>query len=87
MVLMKRLDAYLSPAEAESLQETARSIVKAKLESLKDQFSRAVHESNWHEALRIGDVIIRDFPNTQMAKEVRDNLDALKQRASVPAGA
>jgi membrane protein implicated in regulation of membrane protease activity len=87
MVLMKRLDAYLTPAEAESLQETARSIVKAKLESLKDQFARAVHESNWHEALRIGDVIIRDFPNSQMAKEVRDVLDTLKQRASVPAGA
>jgi hypothetical protein len=87
MVLMKRLDAYLSPAEAESLQETARSIVKAKIESLKDQFSRAVHESNWHEALRIGDVIVRDFPNSQMAREVRDVLDTLRQRASVPAGA
>lgn len=87
MVLMKRLDAYLSPTEAESIQETARSIVKAKLESLKDQFSRAVHESNWHEALRIGDAIVRDFPNTQMAKEVRDVLETLKQRASIPAGA
>jgi hypothetical protein len=84
MVLMRRLDAYLSPAEAESLQETARGIVKAKIESLREQFTRAVHENQWNEALRIGDTIMRDFPNTQMAKEVRDVMDTLRQRASVP---
>lgn len=87
MVLMRRLDAYLSPGEAESLQETARSIVKAKLELLREQFSRAVHENRWSEALRVGDAIVTDFPNTTMAKEVREVLETLKQRANVPAGA
>lgn len=87
MVLMRQLDAYLTPSEAESLQETARSIVKAKLEALREQFSRAVHEGRWTEALRIGDVITSDFPNSTMAKEVREVSETLRQRAAQPAGA
>lgn len=82
--LLKRLDAYLSTGEAEALQETARSILKAKLEQLRTQFAAAVHEGNWLEALRIGDGIIRDFPNTQMAREVREHLETLRQRATEP---
>jgi len=85
--LLKRLDPYLSKTEAESLQETARAILKTKLEQLRGQFAGAVHEGNWHEALRIGDAVIRDFPNTQMAKEVREHMDTLRQRAGEPVGA
>jgi hypothetical protein len=83
--LLKRLDPYLSSGEAESLQETARAVLKTKLEQLRSQFAGAVHEGNWHEALRIGDAVIRDFPNTQMAKEVREHMDTLRQRAGEPA--
>lgn len=86
MELLKRLDAYLSPGEAESLQETARSIVRAKLELLREQFAAAVHETRWHDALRLGDVIMRDFPNSQMAREVGEVIGTLRQRAGEPAG-
>ncbi len=85
--LLKRLDPYLSSTEAESLQETARAILKTKLEQLRTQFAGAVHEGRWHEALRIGDAVIHDFPNTQMAKEVREHMDTLRQRAGEPVGA
>jgi hypothetical protein len=80
--ILKKLDQYLTPAEAESMQETARSIFKAKLENLRTQFSVAVQDHNWPEAIRLGDVIIRDFPNTQMAKEVRERMSDLRERAS-----
>lgn len=82
--LLKRLDKYLSTTEAESLQETARAIIRTKLDQLRAQFAAAVHENNWNEALRVGDSVIRDFPNTQMAREVREHLDTLRQRAGEP---
>jgi len=82
--ILKRLDLYLTPTEAEALQEAARSIFKEKLNNLRTQFSVAVQDHNWTEALRIGDAIIRDFPNTQMAREVREAMDALRERAANP---
>ena len=63
------------------MQETARGVFKQKIESLRNQFSSAVQAHRWQEAIRIGDTIIRDFPNSQMAKEVRDKMDALRERA------
>src|SRR4051812_40525023 len=82
--ILKKLDAYLTPAEAETMQELARSVFKMKLENLRTQFSVAVQDHNWPEAIRIGDIIVRDFPNTQMAKEVRDSMENLRQRATEP---
>lgn len=80
--VLKRLDPYLTPAEAESMQETARGIFKEKISILKNQFSSAVHAERWNEAVRIGDTIVRDFPNSRLALEVRDSMDALRQRAA-----
>jgi hypothetical protein len=80
--ILKRLDMYLSPAEAESMQEAARNVFKEKLYSLRTQFALAVKQEQWHEAIRIGDEVTRDYPNTQMAREVREMMDSLKQRAS-----
>jgi outer membrane protein assembly factor BamD (BamD/ComL family) len=43
-----------------------------------------VQDHHWADAVRVGDIIIRDFPNTQMAKEVRESMDALRERAANP---
>ncbi len=80
--ILKRLDAYLTPTEAESFQETARGIFKEKLNNLRTQFSVAVQDHRWNEALRLGEAITGDFPNTQMAKEVREMMESLRSRAS-----
>ncbi len=80
--ILKKLDAYISPTEAEGMQDLARRIFKHKLDNLRTQFSLAVQDHNWQEAIRLGDVIVRDFPNTQMAKEVREAMTNLRQRAS-----
>jgi len=80
--ILKRLDLYLTPAEAEGFQETARGIFKEKLNILRTQFSVAVQDHNWNEALRLAEAIQRDFPNTQMAREVREMMDLLRARAA-----
>jgi hypothetical protein len=80
--ILKKLDTYLTPQEAEPLHEMARHVIKQKLDNLRTQFSIAVQEHAWAEAIRLGDEIMRDFPNTQMAKEVRDRMDGLRQRAA-----
>lgn len=80
--ILKRLDAYLTPAEAEGFQETARGVFKEKINILRTQFSVAVQDHNWNEALRLADTITRDFPNSQMAREVREMMDTLRARAS-----
>lgn len=79
--VLKELDQYLSPAEAQTLQDTARTVFKEKLLQLGVQFRFAVTERRWNDALTVGLEIIRDYPNARMAAEVRDALDMLRQRA------
>ena len=82
--ILRKLDPYLSPQEAEAMQEPARNLFKEKLNSLRTQFSLAVTDHNWSEAVRVGEVMIRDFPNTRAAQEARDMLPALRQREAAP---
>jgi hypothetical protein len=82
--ILKRLDLYLTPAEAESMQEIARNVFKEKRETLRARFALAVQEHNWSLAIRLGDEIIQDFPNTRIAQEVREKMEALRKRAEEP---
>ncbi len=79
--VLKELDQYLSSAEAQSLQTEARHVFKEKLLQLGLQFRFAVKEKRWQDALRVGLDLVRDFPNAQMANEVREALDTLRERA------
>ena len=85
--ILKQLDHYLTPAEAESMQETVRSVFKEKLNNLGAQFTAAVKEQRWTDAIKLGDTITREFPNAGIAQEVRKSMDTLKKRASEPAPA
>jgi hypothetical protein len=80
--LLKRLDFYLTPAEAEAMQELVRKLFKDKLNNLKTQFTQAYQEGNSAEALRVAEVIVRDFPNSRIALELKDTMDVLRQRAA-----
>src|SRR5271170_3689126 len=80
--LLKQLDPYLSPSEAEGYKEVARDVFKKKLQQLGVQFSLHVNDKNWNEALRIGEQIINEFPNTRIAAEVRDSLPHIREKAS-----
>jgi hypothetical protein len=79
--ILKHLDLYLTPAEAESMQETARGVFKEKIILLRTQFAMAVQDRRWAEAIKLGDNIVSEFPNSRMAQEVREKMDMLRQRA------
>lgn len=85
--VLKELDQYLSSAEAEALQSSARDVFKEKLLQRGVQFRFAVTEKRWTDALNIGLDLIREFPNARMAGEVRDVLDTLRDRARAEAEA
>lgn len=84
--LLKQLDQYLSPSEAEAHKEAARDVFRKRLQQLGVQFALHVHDKNWGEALRIGRTITDEFPNTRMAAEVRERLAILQGKAQQPLG-
>jgi len=82
MILLKEMDKYLSPEEGEHFAETAKGVIGKARENLGVRFKLAVQDKEWLHAVKTGEQIIRDFPNTQMAQEVRDRLDLLRERAA-----
>jgi hypothetical protein len=87
MELLKELDLYLSPDEAEPLKEMAKNVITRTRERLGEQFKQAVHERQWPTAQAIGRRIISEFPNTRMAQEVRQVLDGIANRGTPAATA
>lgn len=79
--LLKELDRYLSPQEAAALQDSARGMFKAHLHNLGVQFAIRVAEKQWKEAIVAGEEIIKEFPNSRMAHEVRAKMDLLNEHA------
>jgi len=77
--ILKELDMYLTPNEGLALQEAARDVFRNKLHSLGVQFSLAVSSKQWDKALKTGEQIMRDFPNSRMSEEIREKWDILKQ--------
>jgi hypothetical protein len=82
--VLAELDGYLTPEEAQPLREHARSVIGRARDSMGAQFRAAVQERRWGDALRLGDAIIQQFPNTRMAAEVRDLIEGVRQRAGEP---
>ena len=79
--ILRELDQYLTPNEGLALQEGARDVFRTKLHNLGVQFSLAISGKQWAKALSTGQEIILDFPNSRMAEEIREKLDALKTQA------
>lgn len=79
--ILTELDQYLTSEEAQALRDSARHVFKARLLNLGVQFSLAVSESRWRDALEAGLQIRQEFPNSRMAQEVAEKLDVLRVRA------
>ena len=79
--LLRELDLYLTPNEGLALQQAARGVFRNKLHSLGVQFSLAVSEREWATAFETGQQIMRGFPNSRMAEEIREKWAILKQKA------
>ncbi|MHC4647996.1 MAG: hypothetical protein ACYTBJ_21260 [Planctomycetota bacterium] len=84
--ILKELDMYLTPNEALALQEAAKDVFKMKLHNLGVQFSLAVSGKNWAKAVEVGEQITRDFPNSKVAGEIRENMGTLKQKVQQQPG-
>lgn len=82
MEFLRELDKYLTEAEAGHFRETARGVIGKKRDNLGVQFKLAVHDKEWTVAVRVGEQLIREFPNSKMADEVRTMLDVLRDRAT-----
>jgi hypothetical protein len=80
--ILRKLDPYLTPQEAESMQETARNLFKDKLNALRTQLALAIKGEQWAQAYELSETISRDFPNTRIAQEVRERMEELKQRVN-----
>lgn len=81
LMILKELDLYLTPSEGLALQEAASEVFKNKLHNLGVQFALAVSDKHWGKALETGQEIIRDFPNSRMADEIRTKLPILRELA------
>jgi uncharacterized protein YfeS len=81
LMVLKELDLYLTPSEGLALQEAASEVFKNKLHNLGVRFSLAVSDKQWQQALQTGQEIIRGFPNSRMADEIRGKLDTLRNLA------
>jgi len=84
--LLKELDQYLTPSEAEAYKESARDVFRKRLQQMGVQFALHVHDKNWAEAIRIGRQIMDEFPNTRIAAEVREKWNILEGKGRQPAG-
>ena len=81
VALLNELDRYLTPQEGAALEESARGVFKARLHQLGVQFAIRVTDQQWSEAIAAGENIIREFPNSRMAQEVREKMELLRSRA------
>ncbi len=81
--LLKKLDAYLTPDEGRQLEQQAREVFRDKLMSLKEKFSAALQERDYSEALRLGTIIRRDYPNSKLAREVAEHEPKIRERAGM----
>ncbi len=86
MSLLKELDAYLSPQDAERYREVARGVIGKARDNLGAEFKLAIQDRRWRKAVEIGDRIVDQFPNSRMADEVRALIDGLRSKAAAPVG-
>lgn len=82
MALLKELDQYLTEEEAEPFREVARGVIGKARDNLGVRFKLAVQDKSWIAALEVGERIIQEFPNSRMAVEVREMLDAIRERVA-----
>ncbi|MFM9957842.1 MAG: hypothetical protein ACKVZJ_07180 [Phycisphaerales bacterium] len=85
MELLKELDQYLTPTEAEPYKEVARGVIGKLKENLGVRFKLTVQDQRWEEAISVGERITHEFPNTRMAAEVRELMPKLREKIGVGA--
>lgn len=85
--ILKKLDLYLTAQEADQMKDSVRSIFEEKFNSLRNQFAAAVQEKRINDAIRVAEVILKEFPNRRASHEIRDRMESLRKMVQPqPAG-
>ena len=80
--LLLQLDMYLTANEVAALKDSARGVFRARLMQLGARFSVAVNDRRFDDAIRIGELVIKEYPNSRYAHEITEMLPALQRRIS-----
>ena len=83
MELLQEMDKYLTEQEAIPFREAAKNVISKKRENLKVQFEMAINDKDFNQAIRIGEAITVEFPNSKMAHDVKALIPKLKEKASM----
>lgn len=79
--ILLKLDSYLTSNEVSALKDSARGVFRARLMQMGAKFSLAVSDKRFDEAIKIGEGVVREYPNSRYAHEISEMLPALRQRA------
>ncbi|MBI1373047.1 MAG: glucose 1-dehydrogenase [Phycisphaera sp.] len=82
MALLEEMDKTLTPEEAAPYAEMAREVLHAKKENLGVRFKMSMEDKDWIQALRVGEQLVKEFPNSAYAKEVEGMINKLRERAA-----
>ena len=82
MDILKELDQYLNQADATRLSQVVQDLVGRHRDRISEQFKAAVNRHDWDSAISIAEVIMREFPNTRIAKEVSAMMEAIRHKAT-----
>jgi hypothetical protein len=85
MQSLNQLDLYLTADEVREIRETAKGVLKARIEGYREHYAVCVREGKWREAIRIAEDIIAEFPTSKLAGEVSGMMETLLSRATEPA--
>ena len=80
MAILRELDGYLSPEEAEAIRASAQEVISGHRELLSGRFLDAVSGHDWVEAIRTGKQIMLEYPMDTMAAEVGEMMERLHER-------
>ena len=80
MGILRELDRYLSPEEAEAIRASAQEVINGHRELLSSRFRKAVSAHQWGEAIRAGEQIMMEYPMDTMAAEVGEMMERLHER-------
>ncbi len=80
--ILRQLDSYLTPAEASGMEESVRQVFKERRDHLARLFADAVRDHKWPDAIRAGETIVAEFPESRMAQEVKEKMPVLRQQAN-----
>ena len=83
MELLQEMDKYLTEQEAIPFREAAKNVISKKRENLKVQFEMAINDKDFNQAIRIGEAITVEFPNSKMAHDVKALIPKLKEKAAM----